>query len=145
MRSNKIVRLNIGDTLYKYVSLRGIFKYIVIGIRSYKEYTEYEIQCKECKDHEDCELVVIQVDNQNKFQYVSMINNNKDDEKEQYYWHTTFNELRTEFYYLTEQECRIESIKSSISRQEKIVEENEKRLKESKEVLDKYKSFLKVN
>jgi hypothetical protein len=91
------LKLNIGDELYTHESGKGIFKYVVLGIREYDGATLYEVECQECRDHAKCRLLISQKDESTVFKYVSMIN--EDDEKPQYYWHSTAE------YFLSRTQC----------------------------------------
>lgn len=136
MEKEKIIKLNIGDDLFAYVAFKGIFNYKVIGIREYQSGNLYEIECQQCHDHENCIVLVSQHDNFPQFQYVSMVN--EDEENEQYYWHSG------QDYFISKNECKKQAYDKSIKSKKKEIEELENKLKERKQSLSELQSLVEV-
>lgn len=109
MQKSKRIHLNIGDSVYKYIPLRGVWDYVVKGKREYEATTLYEVEAQTCRDHEPCRVLITQVDNCAYFEYVGMANNSdiEEDENgyskpEQYYWHITDNKYK---FFTTKNKC----------------------------------------
>lgn len=134
MKREKIIKLQINDKLYNYQSLKGIFTYIVIGVRDYGESVLYEVECQNCKDHDNCRLLVSQVDNEKRFRYVTMIN--EDEENEQYYWHSTG------YFYISKNDCKKAAYQEAIKFKEKEIEELKTKLKIAQEHLIELKLLI---
>lgn len=140
MKKENIISTNIGDILYKYVTLKGIFTYKVIGKREYKDNVQYEVECQQCRDHLPCHVLVTQVDNKPCFQYVSMVD--EDEDYEQYYWNTSVNTFKTEYYFKSLKDCKIDLGKGNIKNIEKEIEELEEKLKKAKFKLTEQKALI---
>ena len=134
MKTDKIVKLQINDELYNYQALKGIFTYIVCGVRDYGDSVLYEIECQECRDHDNCRLLVSQIDNQKRFKYVSMIN--EDEENEQYYWHST------DDFFMTKNDCKKAAYQKAKEYKEKQIEELKTKLKSAQENLIEIKLLI---
>lgn len=142
MNKSKIIKLAISDILYKYVSGKGVFRYTVKGIRINTEGEMYEVECQECKDHNSCLLLVVQNDDAKTFKYVSMINDDYDDDdysRRQYYWH---NDKERDFY-TDIKECRKNEGSNIKNKYKKEIEEIEKNLKYKKDKLTEIENFIK--
>jgi len=122
MKNSSIVRLSRGDHLFKYVTMRGIFEYKVVGVRVYENLEQYEIECKDCKDHKPCRLLIVQVDNVPKFRYVAMLN--EEDENQQHYWHDDPNK----YFHTNKKECKVDEGKMLLSARQKKIDEVEQNL-----------------
>lgn len=99
----KEATLKIGDKLYKYVVLKGIFEYTVISIREYTnqseskqggiaQYVHYVVRCSQCLDHAPCEVLIVDADTGETYNYVGMLNGYGDDDDEQEEYSRTSNE-----------------------------------------------------
>ena len=131
MKKEKIIKLQINDELYNYQALKGIFTYIVRGVR---DSILYEIECQECKDHANCRLLVSQIDNQKRFKYVSMIN--EDEDNEQYYWHSL------DDFFISKNDCKKAAYQKAKEYKEKQIEELETKLKSAQENLIEIKLLI---
>ena len=134
MKTDKIVKLQINDELYNYQALKGIFTYIVRVVRDYGDSILYEIECQECRDHAKCRLLVSQMDNQKRFKYVSMIN--EDEENEQYYWHSTGD------FFMSKNDCKKAAYQKAKEYKEKQIEELKTKLKSAQENLIEIKLLI---
>ena len=134
MKVKEKIRLNIGDSLYNYQSFKGVFTYKVIGVRDYSDVVLFEIECQECSDHAKCKLLVSQIDNIKRFTYVSMID--EDEDNEQYYWHN-----HTEFF-LTKNDCKKIAYVKVKEQKEKRIEELKEKLKQEQQSLAEIKSLI---
>jgi hypothetical protein len=134
MKKEKIIKLKINDELYNYQALKGIFTYIVRGVRDYSDSVLYEIECQESKDHDNCRLLVSQLDNQKRFKYVSMIN--EDEEKEQYYWHSI------DDFFISKNDCKKAAYQKAKEYKEKQIEELKAKLKSAQENLIEIKLLI---
>ena len=134
MKTDKIVKLQIDDELYNYQALNGIFTYTVRGVRDYGDSILYEIECQECRYHNNCRLLVSQIDNQKRFKYVSMIN--EDEENEQYYWHSTGD------FFITKNDCKKAAYQKAKEDKEKQIEELKSKLKLAQENLIEIKLLI---
>jgi len=134
MKAEKIIKLKIGDELFKYQPLKGIWSYIVLGVRDYGDSVLYEIECQACNDHEKCRILVAQNDNQKSFHYVSIVND--DEEHEQYYWH-----IQNE-YYVSKNDCKRQAYKKEVEYKENRIKELEAQLKTVKDSLTELKLLI---
>ena len=80
----KIEPLNIGDSLYRYVVMGGMFHYIVIGKREYPDDVQYEVECQTCSHGYKC-IVLIAYDDHGRLKTVRTLNDGDGDR--QYMWH----------------------------------------------------------
>ena len=134
MKKEKIIKLQINDELYNYQALKGIFTYIVLGVRDYGDSILYEIECQECKDHANCRLLVSQIDNQKRFKYVSMIN--EDEDNEQYYWHSL------DDFFISKNDCKKAAYQKAKEYKEKQIEELKTKLESAQENLIEIKLLI---
>ena len=135
MKTSKIITLKIGDSLFAHVAMKGVFTYNVVGVRTYPETCAYEVECQSCSDHDKCRLLVVQVDNQSKFKYVCMLNDNEDNE--QYYWHSE-NE-----YFTSMSECKNAAYKKAVDHKRKEITTLELKLEEARKSLAEIVSLIK--
>lgn len=134
MKKENIIKLQINDMLYSYKALKGIFTYIVRDVRNYEGCVLYEIECQECKDRDNCRLLVSQLDNRKRFKYVSMIN--EDEENEQYYWHSF------EEFFIMKNDCKKAAYQKAKEYKEKQIEELKTKLKLAEENLIEIKLLI---
>lgn len=79
-----VSKLKIGDKLYRHVVMSGVWEYVVIGLREYKDSTLYEVESQACTHGYKCVLLVAE-NEKGQFKYVSLVNYDADDD--QSYWH----------------------------------------------------------
>lgn len=122
MKNSKTIdQYKIGDKLFRYVNLGGVFEYVVEGIRSYKEAIELEVKCLSCTHGWKCEILVGQNDYQQIFS-IHMLNENE--ENPQKYWHTN-----DQFHFWpTKEEAREESLRYFVAQKKDKVAQLEKQL-----------------
>lgn len=113
-----ISAIKIGDELFRYVEMGGIFRYVVIGVRSYEDSVQLEVECQTCSHGWKCRLLVAQ-DDYGKIVHVHMLNEDEDDH--QRHWHTNDGY----HFWLSSQEARAESFKRAISRAKEEVTKSE--------------------
>lgn len=135
MKKDKIVKLKLNDKLYSYRSLIGIFTYVVLGVRNYKDSVFYEVECEECKGHDRCRLLVSRVDNMDRFKYVSMVD--EDEEDEQYYLHST------DEFFMSKNECKKAAYEAVKARKEEEIEQMKKDLKRAEDSLNEIKAYYR--
>lgn len=86
--------LKIGDILYHYAGINGVFEYTVIEIRKSKDNIQYMIECKSCNHGtEKCRLLVINHEShyrKNVYKFVTMVGS-EEENKEHYIWHNELN------------------------------------------------------
>lgn len=135
--SKKIIKLKIGQELYRYSKFYHIMRYEVFGILQREEGEYYQIVCKDCRHlNWNCE-VLIKLSDENEFKYVSMLNDREGNS--QYHFHTTdFGEC----YCLTKTEAlkrlfnrRIRLLEEQIAEEKEIIKTKEKELTEFREQL----------
>jgi hypothetical protein len=143
MKKSQAKPLNIGDKVYKYLSLHGVMTYEVIGKREYRENIQYELQCKNCKHGYPCELLITLNDN-GRYVYVAMLND--DEEDPQYYFHIG------EPFFLAKQEAlinkgevHISEYKLEINKLKTQLSEKEKALKELEVYVESLYEELKID
>ncbi len=81
----KISEYQIGDELYRYVNMAGVFKYEVIGRREYSGEVQLEVEAKTCSHGWQCRLLLAS-DDKGRIVFVHMLNNGESED--QSYWHT---------------------------------------------------------
>jgi len=132
LKKSKIIKLEIDDTLYRYVTMHGLWEYKVIGIKIVEGVTQYITECQACTHGYRCEVMVVQRPNHNAFQFVSILNDEYDDYgdsdyDEQYYWHndswyyTTKNEAKNKIYtdLINNKKVKVKEAKETLKRLEK--------------------------
>jgi len=134
MKKNNIINLKIGDFLYKYI--RGIFKYKVVSIRTDEFSTQYVVECMECKDHDNCKVLITQIDNYDAFIYVAMID--EDEENEQYYFHND----RDYYFFQSEIQVKKQCAKILISKKETELKNLKERIKKLESDIEQLKVIL---
>jgi len=134
MKKVNIVKLQINDVLYNFNTTKKIFTYIVRGIRDYGDSILYEIECQECLNHDNCRLLVSQYDNDKRFKYVSMINEDEDDE--QYYWHSL------DDFFISKNDCEKAAYQKIKKYKETEIEELKTKLKSAQENLIELKLLI---
>ena len=129
---------NLNDVLYRYVSLSGIHKFIVIGVNATKYGTQYVLQDQACKHGWKCE-VLCEYD-KNNLRFVKMVNDHEDDS--QHHLHTSIGGL--EYYFKSKiEDVYIDVIKSNMSHIKQNIGDLERRLKASKDKLKQQELALK--
>lgn len=134
----KNAEIKIGQKLYKY-STFYLMEYEVFGILEREDGIYYQIKCLSCQHGEKCEVLIKWNDN-NKLKYVSMLNNCSEDDEKQYYWHT---DEGKDFYCLSKKDALEKLLQRNIKLCEEQVNDLEKRIKDKKESILKYKEQLK--
>ena len=134
MKKHTNIRLKIGDELFTHESGKGIFTYVVLGVREYEGATLYEVECQECKHHTKCRLLVAQKDEQEVFRYVSMLND--DEDNEQYYWHSSAE------YFMTRKDCMKDAWNKAIAYHTKHAQELEDSLKIQRKRIAELKALM---
>jgi hypothetical protein len=137
--SKKIIKLKIGQELYRYSKFYHIMRYEVFGILQREEGEYYQIVCKNCNHlNWNCE-VLIKLSDENEFKYVSMLNDRE--ENPQYHFHITdFGEC----YCLTKKEALEKLFYRRIELLEEQIKEKKKEIIKKKEKLTEFKEQLKA-
>lgn len=90
----KAKKLNIGDILYHYASINGIFEYVVIEVRESKDNIQYLIECQSCEHGiAKCRLLVVKHESPYKngvYKFVTMTGS-EEENNEHYIWHNECN------------------------------------------------------
>ena len=107
--SKAISDYKIGDELYRHVECGGTFRYLVLGIRSYEDSVQLEVECQTCSHGWKCRLLVAQND-YGKIVHVHMLNEDEDDAQK--HWHTN-DGLH---FWPTRDEAREEGLRALIRR-----------------------------
>jgi len=129
--------IRIGDELFRYVELGGIFRYVVYGIRQYEDGDQYEVECQTCSHGERCRLLIAR-DDYGRLIHIHMLNEDEDLCDEHRCWHTndgyhfwpTFGQAKEESF-----KRAIEKAEESVSEAEKLLADRQKRLAELKSLL----------
>lgn len=124
--------LNVGSKLYKF-NLNGTTEYEVFGIRKYANSLHYEIRCKACTHHYNCEVLIVPGE-KNMYLYVEMLN--EDEDYRQYYWHNDSP------YFSTQEEALIHygnQVLNEISRE---IENTKQKLKNQELRYSKMKNYI---
>ena len=131
--------LNIGDSLYRYVVLGGIFHYIVIGKREYADDVQYEVECQTCNHGYKC-VVLVAYDDYGRLMTVRALSD--DDGERQYAWHV--NDDNGLHYRRTKEEAgqdyfnyRIKVADTEIAKAQQTIERCEKTKAELQTFLEK--------
>lgn len=114
--SKDIADYKIGDEMYRYVEVGGIFKYLVFGIRNYDGEVQLEVESQSCSHGYKCKILVAQNDYKKLFS-VHMLNNDEDDDQRHWNSHDHFH------FWPTVNEAKIEALKHHIAEQTKSVSE----------------------
>ena len=80
-----INEMKIGDKLYRYVDVGGVFEYEVIGIRQYESGNQIEVRCNTCNHGWKCEVLVAMND-YGKLISIQMLNDRECDSQK--CWHS---------------------------------------------------------
>lgn len=138
--------LEIGDKLYRHVSMAGIWEYTVLGVRQYADNTQYEIRCEACTHGcEKCRLLI--ADNgKGVYKYVALLNNNGSDDDDDYsddqsYWH---NCMKYSTFHTDKYLAHIECYKNMLYDAKNDVLEAKKALKYKEDALAKLTDALKL-
>jgi hypothetical protein len=76
--------LKLGDKLYRYVEVGGVFTYTVIALRVTEFETAYEVRCETCTHGWKCEMVIGNSDGNLVYRFMT---NDDEDSNRQNYWH----------------------------------------------------------
>lgn len=83
MQKEKL-KIVIGDKFYRWIDVRGVFEYIVKGIRKYENDEQYELECQQCGHGDKC-LLLCAIDDYQRLQYIKLLND--DEDNSQSHWH----------------------------------------------------------
>ena len=124
--------MKIGDKLYRYVDLGGVFEYEVIGIRSYSSGNQLEVRCNSCSHGWKCEVLVAMND-YNKIVSIQMLNNDEDDNQRHWHCQEKFHFWKTPSEAKTEKlNDMINNLNQEIKKAEEVVTFKKKQLQEVK-------------
>lgn len=130
------MNLKLNQKLYKYSSFY-LMEYEVFGILEREDGIYYQIRCESCRHGYKCEVLIKLDDNKN-YKYVSMLNEDEDDR--QYYWHTTEGQ---DFFCLTKRESLNKVLERSIKSLQKEISDLRDNISQKKERIIEYKEQLK--
>ena len=143
-RKKDITKYAIGDSLFRYVEMGGLFEFKVIGIRVYgpgeqtARDTQLEVEAQSCAHGWKCRVLVAQ-DDYGKLVSIGMLNEDEDDP--QRYWHT-----QGEYYfYPTKGQAQNERLTLAVRGQEGRVKEAQERLNREAAQLKDLKEMLALN
>ena len=80
-----IIKINIGDSIYRYVSFGGIREFKVVGKRWYEDNIQLEVEDQHCNHGWNCRLLVAMND-YGRLISIKMLNDDEDDS--QRHWHS---------------------------------------------------------
>lgn len=129
-------KLKLNDELFRYVSPIGVFSYKVIGVRDYKDNTQYEVECQTCKHGYKCILLVAE-NEKGAFKYVSLLN--YDEDNDQSYFHDC---KEFSIFWRTLPEAHIECYKKMRHDSAKEIYEHKKKLKHLEDSFARLESAL---
>ena len=131
-----IAEYKIGDEIFRYVTVMGVFRWLVIGRRERENEVQLELECQTCNHGWKCKVLVAQNDYK-KIVSVNMLN--EDDEDSQRHFHGQ--EECT--FWPTSAEAKNEHLKNLIRKAEKelsdareLVGHREKRLSELRGLIE---------
>lgn len=129
--------LSVGDKLYKYTFMSGILEYIVYEVRETEDSVLYAIRglsCKHTDGSEPCEVLVTgssyhrdRGDNNQKFMFVQMLNNDDGDQTD----YTYYNDTEKYMYFTSREYALLDVYKQSLKSLLDKKSEQEKSLKET--------------
>jgi predicted ribosome quality control (RQC) complex YloA/Tae2 family protein len=127
--------LKIGDKLYRYTGT-GIFSYDVQAVVERKVGTLYEIACNECRDHEQCVLLIAESKENHGYRFIDMVT-----EESQSYWHTDNDpyqryERTKKLAMIRRNESLISYLEKQVEKLEKSIEANKKKIKEATAIIE---------
>lgn len=100
------MKIKLNDKFYRYIDAKGVFEYVVVGIRQYESDEMYELECQTCTHGWKC-LLLCSLNDHRMLQYVKMIND--DEYSSQKHWHQYGGE-----FYKTKKEALISKGKKMI-------------------------------
>lgn len=124
--SKAIDDFKVGEDLFRYVECGGIHRYRVVGIRSYEDSTQLEVEDQSCNHGWKCRVLVARND-YGKIHAVHMLNDDEDDS--QRIWH------RNEGFHFwpTVEEARLEATRFHMQRADERVRKAEESLASAKQ------------
>lgn len=135
---SKVNEISVGDILYRWVEMSGIWKYKVIA-KKFAEYGNFlEIESLQCNHGFNCQLLITDGD-YGKLVYVHMLNH--DDEDDQRAWHGDFN--RKYHFFVNEADAKKEAYVVYISQYKESVQNLKDRLAQEEKNLLKFETLLK--
>lgn len=81
MKNNNNIKIK--DKFYRYIDIKGVFEYIVVGIRDYGDDKNYELECQNCSHGGKC-VLLCSLDDSGNLIYIRMANDDWPGEES---WH----------------------------------------------------------
>lgn len=130
-----IKQYKIGDELFRYVEMAGVFQYVVLGRREYQEEVQLEVECKTCSHGWQCRLLLAQ-DDHGRIVAVHMLN--EDEDEPQRNWH------RNEGFHFwpTVDQARAEGLQKILRNRQESVRTAQERLDAAKKSLAEIQALV---
>jgi len=134
-------QLSIGDSLYRHVTMSGIWHYLVVGIHQYEGCQQYVVESQSCSHGWKCKLLIAD-DGKGVLRFVSHLNDDESDS--QHYWHTD----KTAFWQHKDEahrECYrnlLQTTADEVTKADAALKSAQKRLAQVKEALELAESKL---
>jgi len=126
--SKKIEDYKIGDELFRYVDMAGVFRYLVIGRRETSREIQLEVESQTCSHGWKCQLLLAS-DDYGRIFHVHMLN--EDEDRPQKYWHSNDGF----FFCETSEQAKAQKMEKLIASQTEAVNKAEDVLKAAKKRL----------
>lgn len=127
--------IKIGDNLYRFTGV-SILSYEVFGIVEREKGRMYEIRCLDCRDHDQCQLLVVETQSDG-LRHVSMIS-----EEEQEYWHKI--DGPEQRYETTKNRAVANRTRHAIKSFQDAIEKKEESIERDKKQISKLKATLEA-
>lgn len=142
MTKKDISEYAVGDSMFRYVAMGGVFEFKVIGVRRYGDQketqsTQLEVESQSCNHGWKCQLLVAQ-DDYGRLVSIGMLN--EDESEPQKYWHT-----QDEYhFYPRKVEAQQERLTLAVKNQQDRAKEAQRYLNKEQEKLREMKEMLEL-
>lgn len=125
----------IGDELFRYVEMAGVFRYVVTGRREYQEEVQLEVECKTCRHGWQCQLLLAQND-YGKVVAVHMLNEDEDEPQRGWHGNEGFH------FWPTVEQCKAEGLQKALRNRIESVRVAQERLDSAKKSLAEIQALV---
>lgn len=125
----------IGDELFRYVEMAGVFRYVVTGRREYQEEVQLEVECKTCSHGWQCQLLLAQND-YGKVVAVHMLNEDEEDPQRRWHGNEGFH------FWPTVEQCKAEALQKALINRKEGVRLAQERLTAAEKSLAEIKALV---
>jgi len=125
----------IGDELFRYVEMAGVFRYVVTGRREYQQEVQLEVECKTCSHGWQCQLLLAQSD-YGKVVAVHMLNEDEDEPQRSWHGNEGFH------FWPTVEQCKAEGLQKALVNRKEAVRIAQERLDSAKKSLAEIQALM---